>query len=362
MQDTQTLVLSAEDVRQAVRHVGLDEFMDRLTAMLHSALDEFEATSYEIPHRDGFHYEHPNTGLVEWMPLLREGRGAVIKMVGYHPHNPHTHGLPTVLSSLLAFDTTTGHLDVLADGTLATALRTGAASAVASRVLAKPSSSRLGLIGAGAQAVTQLHALSRVFPLTDVYVHDCDERAASEFLTRIEPLGLGVAVHLADARSVVEAADILCTVTSVAPGAGPVIEDVNVNDDVHVNAVGSDFPGKFELPLSLLERSFVCADFKPQATREGESQRLAEHTLGPDFAELVQGRSQFEAQQSRPTVFDSTGYALEDAVVLELLLQVAREIGLGRSIDIEGLSNPHDPYEGLFADRPWAKPVRSGWH
>ena len=70
------------------------------------------------------------------MPVYKKGKEVVIKVVGYHPHNPGKFNLPTILSSISSYDTTTGHLKGIADGVLLTALRTGAASAVASKVMA----------------------------------------------------------------------------------------------------------------------------------------------------------------------------------------------------------------------------------
>ncbi len=344
-----TLVLSAEDVAATVRHVGLDALMDEVIAELHDACDDQHGIdNYDVPKREGFSYDNPAVGLLEWMPLLKRDAEAFIKLVGYHPNNPWKRGLPTVLSSLLKFDITNGHLNVIADGTLATAIRTGAASAVASRILARPDSSKLGLIGAGAQAVTQLHALSRLFPIREVYVFDIDPRVAASFEGRTETLNLsGVSFHVCSANEVARAADILCTATSVAVGGGPVFEDGALSPSVHINAVGSDFPGKTELPRSLLDRALVCPDYLPQATWEGECQALPPEQLGPDLMQLVRGCSQYAANRSRTTVFDSTGFALEDYVVLGVLERIAQQIGLGVEIEMESRGDPHDPYAGL---------------
>ena len=344
-----TLILSAEDIAAAVRHVGLDALMDEVIAALHAACDDQHGIeAYDVPKREGFSYDNPAVGLLEWMPLLKRDVEAFIKLVGYHPNNPWKRGLPTVLSSLLKFDTTNGHLGVVADGTLATAIRTGAASAVASRILASPGSSTLGLIGAGAQAVTQLHALSRLFPIREVYVCDIDVRVAQSFARRVETLQLdGVRFHICAANEVARAADILCTATSVAVGGGPVFEDGALSRSVHINAVGSDFPGKTELPRSLLDRALVCPDYLPQAAREGECQALPPEQLGPDLMQLVRGSGQYAANRTRTTVFDSTGFALEDYVVLGVLERIAAEIGLGLEVEMESRSDPHDPYAGL---------------
>ena len=151
-------------------------------------LRDYDAEQTRIPIRDGFHYTEPTVGLIEWMPLLQLGHMATIKIVGYHPNNPTDRNMPTILSTIGQFDARTGHLIGIVDGTFVTALRTGAASALASNVLASPQSKTLGLIGAGAQAVTQYHALSRSFEFDDVLIFDTDPGVSATFSDRVRGL------------------------------------------------------------------------------------------------------------------------------------------------------------------------------
>ncbi len=341
----ETLILTRDDVRAIAERVGLHALMDELIARLTAALRAYDGAATHIPARAGFSYEAPQPGLIEWMPAM--GNGAVtLKIVGYHPRNPRLHNLPTIVSTISAYDTRTGHWLSVADGTLLTALRTGAASAVASRLLAKPDSRVVGLIGAGAQAVAQLHALSRVFDLEGAIIFDTDLEAAGTFRQRADFLRLEIG--LAPAASLdflVKSADILCTCTSVDIGQGPVFADGEVKPWLHINAVGSDFPGKFEVPLPLLKRSVVVPDFLEQAVKEGECQRLAPHEIGPAWVELVQQPERHAGLRDGLSVFDSTGWALEDMVVLELFTDYAQELGVGSRMAIESLApDPRDPY------------------
>ena len=127
--------------------------------------------------------------------------------------------------------------------------------------------------GHGAQAVTQLHAISRVFTLDRVLVYDTNPDAMHSFARRTAFLGLDV--RPASLVDVETQSDIVCTATSVAVGAGPVISGHAMKPHVHINAVGSDLPGKTELPLSLLRRSLVCPDYPAQARVEGSTQACA---------------------------------------------------------------------------------------
>ncbi|MEO1125626.1 MAG: ornithine cyclodeaminase family protein [Cyanobacteria bacterium J06639_16] len=335
----QTRVLSVEDIRSIIEYVGLDALMDEMIARLTEAFECFDPSETVVPVRTGFSYEQPHVGLVEWMPLFQKHQQIVVKAVGYHPQNPSLHNLPTVLSTVSAYDPTSGHLSALMDGTFLTALRTGAASAIASRYLANPNSRVLGLIGAGAQAVTQVHALSRCFELEQILICDRDPAVSQSFANRVADLHLGsLAIRRAHRAEIIATADILCTATSVDVGDGPVFADQTSKPWLHINAVGADFPGKFEIPLSLLERSFVCPDFRAQAVQEGECQQLSELEIGPELFEVAQHPNAYQRYQHQLTVFDSTGFALEDQVAMNMLLDYATELQIGTWLCLESAS------------------------
>lgn len=345
-----TLVLNHNDVVQIVSAVGIDRFMSVLIEKLEAAFAEYSLGVYDVPVRSGFHYHKPVTGLVEWMPLHHKQQAVFLKAVGYHPTNPIREDLPTVVATFKQFDPITGRLIALADGCLLTAMRTGAASAVATRHLAPRHRIELGLVGCGAQAVTQFHAIAQVAEILRVRVFDVDPINAQSLIARLAPLNTGrCPIEVSPLGQLLEASDVICTATSVEVGEGPVINDGPTKPDVHINAVGSDLPGKTELPVSLLRTSFVCPDFPLQARIEGECQQLTEDQIGPSLLQLVSAPGQFaDAKQSR-TVFDSTGFALEDFVVMQLATDYAIELGLGNHLEIECQSgDPFNPYGDLM--------------
>ena len=346
-----TKILAIDDLRRIVTTVGIDKLMDELIERLKDAFLQYDPARVSVPTREGFFYSQPVPGLIEWMPL-RECDQVTIKIVGYHPSNPTRAGMPTILSTISAYDTHTGHLICVADGTLLTAMRTGAASAVASDVLAREDSRRLGLIGCGVQALTQFHALSRNFDFEEVLIYDREPAVADGFAGRMQRLegAEGLVVRKVAVAEMVSQVDILCTATTVEAGAGPVFEDGNVRPWLHVNAVGSDLPGKMEVPRSLLKRSLVCPDFAHQALREGECQQLESDAIGPELAVVLKEAERFEELREKTTVFDSTGFALEDHVALGLACDYAKELGLGKEIELESLpTDPHDPYSCLVS-------------
>ncbi|CAM5483863.1 ornithine cyclodeaminase family protein [Streptomyces pilosus] len=338
----ETVILTRQHIAKIVEEKGLDHFMDRMIARLGEAFREGGYGGI-TPARDGFLRGPADTAILEWMPHHRPGDSITIKTVGYTPSNPQDHRLPTIIGTMTRYDDVTGRLLAVCDGILPTAVRTGAAAAVASRLLARPDSRVLGLVGAGAQAVTQAHALSRVFPLERILVHDIEPAHERTFAERVEFLGLDVEV--VPVAVLEAAADIICTVTSVGVGAGPVLPGVRLQPHAHVNAIGADLIGKFEVPLHVLKSAFVTTDHRGQALREGESQQLVESDLGPDLMDLCADPSLAERHRDGLTVFDSTGFALEDHIAFDVLLELAGDAGIGDYVRIEHLpEDALDPY------------------
>lgn len=338
--------LQTSDIHTLVRRVGPNALLDELIEALEDALQSYSPEDVQTVPRDGF--VHGN-GLLEWMPASRKDGRTVLKMVGYQPLNPSRHEMPTILATVGLYDAGTGRMEFLMDGTLMTAMRTGAASAVASRILASRCSETLGLIGCGCQAVTQLQALSRIFPLKRVLAFDVEPGQAERFAARMRELDLcQIPIEASRLEQVVASSDVICVATSSEVGAPPVIGmDMSHKPWLHINAVGADFVGKVELSKDLLGSAFVCPDFLPQARLEGECQQLNAGQIGPDLATLVQNPEMHPSPQGL-TVFDSTGWALEDLVAAEIFLAHAERLGLGQEFDLEGgRHEPKDPYRFL---------------
>lgn len=357
----ETTVIARDDIATIINRVGLDRLMDEMIDRLRSAIISFDETTTRVRTRDGFHYTEPDLGLLEWMPVIQAGEATTIKVVGYHPNNPSSYNLPTILSTISVYETGSGHLAALADGTFLTALRTGAASAVASGVLARPDSHILGLIGCGAQSITQMHAIVRTFPIDQVYITDASPTNVATFETRAaEVLPDGVAVSAMPVEELMESSDIVCTSTSVGIGEGPLFGDLPTNPWLHINAVGSDFPGKVELPAAMLRRGLVCPDVREQAVKEGECQLLGAEEIGPSLAHVVAHPDAYRSWQEHLTIFDSTGWALGDQVAMQMLLEQATHTGVGTQIALEDISeDPLDPYDlgRASANRSSSSPV-----
>ena len=217
-----TRVLTPSCIASIVRDVGLDSMLDELIQRLGDAFRTHDPEIIETVMRSGFRYTKPDFGLIEWMPSMEAGRRVAIKTVGYHPNNPVERGAPSVLSTTSLHDTNDGRLLALCESTFLTAMRTGAASAVVTDVLAIENATTLGMVGCGSQAVTQIHAISRTRPIEAVRAFDADAAVAATLAERLERAGVPVRVQLVDtAEQVVGDVDVLCCRDVGRPRLGP---------------------------------------------------------------------------------------------------------------------------------------------
>jgi ornithine cyclodeaminase/alanine dehydrogenase len=255
---------------------------------------------------------------------------AGIKWVNVHAHNRDRHALPTVMAVYTLNDPANGFPLAVMDGTLLTALRTGAAGAVASKHLVSTPPKTVGFIGCGAQART-LHASHRVvFERFESLVFDQNQETARQFAEEID----GRAVSVQQAAG----ADIVCTAT---PSRAPYLKRDWLRPGAHVNAMGADAPGKQELYPEVLQAAAVYVDDVHQATGSGEiNQPLAKGelavedlagTLGEVVAEILP-----KPADGTTTVFDSTGLAIQDVALARAIYEAARADGVGLEIDLVG--------------------------
>ena len=180
--------------------------------------------------------------------FLPQGHICGLKWVNVHPGNPHK-GLLTVMAKVLLNDPDTGLEFADLDGTHETDFRTGAAGGLAARYLANPAASRLGLIGAGAQARTQVAAIVKVRAIKEIAVYDRHLDHAQGFAEKLAATYGVKARPVSTAPEAVTGMDIVVTTT---PSTSPVVRREWVSPGTHINAIGADAAGKQELDPAIL--------------------------------------------------------------------------------------------------------------
>lgn len=258
------------------------------------------------------------------MPGVREGgAGASVKLVTIVPGNP-ARGLPTIHAVVAWFDAVTGEPLALLDGATLTAMRTGAASGVGTRLLARPDARVLALFGVGVQAPWQVRAVMAARQISElrVYARSPAHREAFAAAMRAE-LG-DVAVVAADSpEEALRGADVVCCATT---STEPIFEADSIGPGTHVNAVGSFRLDMIELPPALFGRAALVAVDSREAALEEAGELVAAIQAGllaPDgFTEIGQIGRDWAATRdpSAITVFKSVGLAIQDVAAAELVM------------------------------------------
>jgi len=182
------------------------------------------------------------------MPSYLENLDAAgVKVVNVHPNNQKLYGKPTVIGTIVLIDPRTGAPISIMSGTHITSMRTGAASGLATKLLAREGSKILGLVGTGAQARTQLQAINQVLKLEEVKAYDTSKEALSSF---IEETKKEYKMKISLCQNIEECVSQADVITVVTPTTSPIIKDDWISKGTHINAIGADAQGKQELEPS----------------------------------------------------------------------------------------------------------------
>ena len=259
------------------------------------------------------------------MPAVREGgSGSSVKLVTVTPDNP-MRGLPTIHAVVIWIDAASGEPLAVLDGPTVTAMRTGAASGVATRLMARPDATVLSLFGTGAQAAWQVRAVLAARSIRELRVYSRHAASRAEFASAMaEELGGEVRVVAADsAEAAVRGADVICCATT---SSEPVFDAEWVDPGTHINGIGAYRLDMVELPPKLFARAaMVAVDARAAALEEAGDLVAAQRggQLEPKgFVELGSLPADW-AQQRDPaaiTIFKSVGLAIQDLVTAELVM------------------------------------------
>jgi ornithine cyclodeaminase/alanine dehydrogenase-like protein (mu-crystallin family) len=269
--------------------------------------------------------EVPNGDLL-LMPGLREGgAGTSVKVVTVVPANAE-RGLPTVQTVVLWLDATTGEPLAVLEGTALTAMRTGAASGVGTRLLARPDASVLAVIGAGGQADWQVRAVCAARPIREVRVFSRTPSGRDAFAARLRAnLGSAIRVTAApSAEAAIRAADVVCCATT---SSEPVFEAAWLTPGAHVNGIGAFRLGMVELPAELFSRAtLVAVDSRTAALAEaGDLVAAIEsgHFAADSLVEIgtVDRSWALKRDPEAITVFKSVGLAIQDVAAAEVVMR-----------------------------------------
>jgi len=268
--------------------------------------------------------------------LRQERSWFAMKCNGNFPENPSRLGLPRIQGLVLLCDGADGTPLAVIDSIEITILRTGAATAVAARRLAREDARVAAICGCGNQGAVQLRALTRVRPLTRAFAYDSDPDRAGRFAVEMTK-ACGIPVEaVRDLSAAARASDICVTCT---PSKRPLLMLEDVRPGTFIAAVGADSEDKQEIDPRLFTGTKVVVDSLEQCASIGDLHHALEcgairrEEVHAELSDLVAGRRPGRLSRDEITLFDSTGVALEDAAAAVVVYQRALERCAGVTLE-----------------------------
>lgn len=310
--------------------------VDRLIDRLEAAFRDVSAGRASMPPRIAS-FVADRDALLGVMPAFVPGLGVLeAKLVSVFPHNEDR---PTHQAVIVCFDPTNGSPTALLDAEYITAVRTAAASAVATRLLARDDSRVMTIVGTGVQARSHARMIARVLSLDQILITGRDAASAARLADELRDLDTEVA-GVESQESAVRAADIVCTTTH---SPEPVIEKGWLRKGAHVNSVGVNPAGGEIDPATVSEarlfaesRAAVLAP-SPAGARE-LIDAVAAGTLDErgvtELGEVLEGTAAGRTSETELTLYKSVGIAAEDAAAAALVLEAAAATGRGTEVEL----------------------------
>jgi alanine dehydrogenase len=263
-----------------------------------------------------------------------------VKLLTLFPQNP-AQGLPAIAALVALFDSANGQPLALMDGGLLTALRTGAASGVATQLMARRDVRTLALFGAGGQALAQVWAVCAARPIERVWLVNRTPEHAERLATELRAFGDPIPPDVRIAGSAHEAlaeADVICCATG---STTPLFDDADLRPGTHINGIGSYRPTMREVPAATVARARVVVDQRAAAWTEAGDLALArdeglidERHIAGELGEVVLGLVAGRMDAEQITFFKSVGNAIQDVATAHVIFARARELGLGAAIEL----------------------------
>ena len=318
------LYLSQADV--VATGVTMREIIDAVETMFR----EKGAGRVEMPPKPGVH-PLPNA-FIHAMPAYIPALNAVgMKWVSGYPQN-QAKGLPYISGLLILNDPETGIPIAVMDCVWITAARTGAATAVAAKYLARRDSRTIGILGCGVQGRSNLEALCEVFKIEEVFAYDIHDEVASRFASDASAAFNVEAIRVSTPREAVAGRDIVVT-------AGPILRTPHATINAGWLSPGSfaslvDFDSYWS-PEALGEIDKFCTDDLPQLQHYrslGYFQNIP--SVHGELAEIVTGVKPGRESASERTIACNLGIALDDIAVAPLVLERAVKLGFGTRLPL----------------------------
>jgi ornithine cyclodeaminase/alanine dehydrogenase-like protein (mu-crystallin family) len=317
MKPVDLLVIRADEVRELL---DIERLIDELAA----AFVELSAGRASVPPRIA---AFAPAGLLAAMPGYVPGMGLEAKLVSVFAAN-HERGLPTHQALIVVFDETTGSPVAFIDGTVITALRTAAASALSVRLLRRRDARVLAILGAGVQGTAHLDAITAVADFTEIRIASRNRDHAEQLASRHAR-----AATVGGFEDATRGADVVCCCTDAA---FPILDREWLAPGAHLTSVGAS-PGGPEVDGSTVAAATLFVEsrvaFLPYPAGCHELQGI-DPARAAELGEVLAGSRPGRTREDEVTLYKSMGHAVEDAAAAALVIPGARQRGMGTLISV----------------------------
>jgi alanine dehydrogenase len=320
------LILSRDDVQHVLT---MSDVIDALE-QAHAAMARGQVV---MPVRLTMVYDDQRSVLGAMPACIQSEEALGIKVITNRPANGE-QGLPAIHALIALFDYATGVPLAIMDGAYITAVRTGAASGMATRHLAREDAQSLAILGAGVQGYSHLDAMLAVREVTDIRIHNRTRGRAEQLAESAKEKAPGATVRVVDTeREAVDGADIIVAVTAASE---PIIEWSWLKAGTHINGVGSHSPKARELPTEVVVNSRIVVDSIAANLSECadimlpiEEGRLSAEQVDTEIGHVVAGIKPGRRSSDEVTLYKSVGIGLQDVATARLVYQRAKAQGVG---------------------------------
>lgn len=341
-----TLVLGYHDVRKLLP-------MKDCIAVVGEAMQTLARGEAVLPLRQALRLPSKK-GLLGMMPAFLDGDPQVlgIKVVSVFPGN-HGTKYDSHQGAIQLFETANGRLLAIVDAGSITAIRTAAASGVASNLLAKKDIRRLTILGSGTQAGEHLEAMLSVRDsIEEVRIWSRDYGNALKFVKNKASKVVGSEVRMTaflNPEDAVRGSELICTVTAAK---SPILKGSWLSEGAHINAVGASVPGFRELDSEAVAKGELYVDRRQSAIEEADDFRIPKsegliddsHIKG-EIGELLIGKINGRTSEKEITIFKSLGLAIEDLAAAQRVYAQAVAQNVGTWVELVGEREGHDAGE-----------------
>ncbi|HNP95344.1 MAG TPA: hypothetical protein PKJ63_06935 [Cyclobacteriaceae bacterium] len=308
-------IISDEEVRKAIpMSIAID--------LMEDAFRQISNRTAVVPIRTGIE-KNDHSARALFMPAYSPGYHLFgLKMVAVFPENT-TKNLPAIQGKVLVIDDENGIPKGLIDAGYLTALRTGAASGLATRLLSSPDTETMAMFGTGTQATTQVDAICCVRNIKTVFVFGTSQEKTTAFCQRMEQTHK--AKFIPGQLSDLTKADVICTATT---SIKPLFQLSHLKHGVLINGIGSYKPEMHEIASDVIKNCRLVVDQREPVLSEAgdimipiKEGLINENHIYAELGEIVSGKKQGGPMKESCTVFKSVGNAIQDLAIAAYLLK-----------------------------------------